>query len=168
MWSPGGVSLFIQLGTISLQATARAMKLLDLIPPYDTHKIGIIYVDKDQVSIIMCIVPSPSLPSLSSVLTSPPPFLPPSSPSLPPSPSPSLPLVSLKTQEHNILANTHCSSRYMDMLKGLGQLVDIQNCSSDAVYLGGLDQSGADGQFTYFYEDSITQGTRVWCCGVMG
>lgn len=63
VWSPGGVSLFIQLGTISLQATARAMKLLDLIPPYDTHKIGIIYVDKDQVNIIMCIVPSPS-PSL--------------------------------------------------------------------------------------------------------
>lgn len=67
-------------------------------------------------------------------------------------------LLPLKTQEQSILANTHCSSRYMEMLKGLGQLVDIQNCSSDSVYLGGLDQGGGDGQFTYFYEDGITQG----------
>ena len=54
----------------------------------------------------------------------------------------------------------------MEMLKGLGQLVDIQNCSSDSVYLGGLDQGGGDGQFTYFYEDGITQG-KVWGDDIM-
>ena len=35
-----------------LQATARAVRLLDLIPTYDTHKIGIVYVDKDQVGVV--------------------------------------------------------------------------------------------------------------------
>ena len=75
----------------------------------------------------------------------------------------SLSLSLMKTQEQQILANSHSSSRYMEMLKGLGQLLDIQSCSPDSVYLGGLDQGGADGQFTYFYEDGITQGMRwLW------
>ena len=30
---------------------ARAIKLLDLIPAYDTHKIGVVYVDRDQVGV---------------------------------------------------------------------------------------------------------------------
>ena len=32
------------------EATSRAVKLLDLIPPYNTHKIGVVYVGKGQVS----------------------------------------------------------------------------------------------------------------------
>lgn len=35
---------------LSMQATTRAVKLLDLIPPYNTHKIGVVYVGKEQVS----------------------------------------------------------------------------------------------------------------------
>ena len=34
----------------SSQATARAVKLLDRILPYNTHKIGVVYVGKGQVS----------------------------------------------------------------------------------------------------------------------
>lgn len=30
----------------------RALKVLDHIPPYDTHKIGVIYVDMEQVRVI--------------------------------------------------------------------------------------------------------------------
>ena len=33
-----------------LQAMERAVKLLDRIPPYNTHKIGVVYVGKGQVS----------------------------------------------------------------------------------------------------------------------
>lgn len=33
-----------------MQATTRAVKLLDHIPPYNTHKIGVVYVGKGQVS----------------------------------------------------------------------------------------------------------------------
>ena len=33
------------------QATARAIKLLDRIPPYTTHKIGVVYVCRGQVCV---------------------------------------------------------------------------------------------------------------------
>ena len=33
----------------SPQAVERAVKVLDHIPPYDTHKIGVIYVGQGQV-----------------------------------------------------------------------------------------------------------------------
>ena len=32
------------------QAVERAVKVLDHMPPYDTHKIGVVYVSKGQVS----------------------------------------------------------------------------------------------------------------------
>ena len=35
----------------------RALKVLDHIPPYDTHKIGVVYVDKNQV-VCVCVVSS--------------------------------------------------------------------------------------------------------------
>ena len=34
----------------SSESVERAMKVLDHIPPYNTHKIGVVYVDQDQVS----------------------------------------------------------------------------------------------------------------------
>ena len=57
-----------------------------------------------------------------------------------------------------MLANTFGSSRYIDFLRGLGQLLPLKDTPPDAVYLGGLDRDGADGQFAYFYQDDITQG----------
>ena len=64
----------------------------------------------------------------------------------------------LQTQEQQVLANTFGSSRYMEFLRGLGQLLPLKDTPPDAVYLGGLDRNGADGQFAYFYQDDITQG----------
>ena len=77
------------------------MKVLDHIPPYDTHKLGVVYVGPGQSS------------------------------------------------ESEILANTFGSSRYTEFLRGLGQLLRLQDVPQDMVYLGGLDCSGTDGQFTY-------------------
>lgn len=85
------------------------MKVLDHIPPYDTHKLGVVYVGPGQSS------------------------------------------------ESEILANTFGSSRYTEFLRGLGQLLRLQDVPQDMVYLGGLDCSGTDGQFTYCYHDDITQ-----------
>jgi len=45
----------------------------------------------------------------------------------------------------------------MELLSGLGQLVRLADCPPD-MYLGGLDRSGTDGEFAYFWQDEITQG----------
>ena len=68
-----------------------------------------------------------------------------------------------QTQETEILGNTFGSSRYLDFLRGLGQLLWLPDCPPDLIYLGGLDRSGTDGQCTYFYQDEITQGSWHWC-----
>jgi len=47
----------------------------------------------------------------------------------------------------------------MELLSGLGQLVRLADCPPDVVYLGGLDRSGTDGEFAYFWQDEITQGS---------
>ena len=95
--------------TCTLKVTERAMKVLDHIPPYDTHKLGVVYVGRGQHS------------------------------------------------ESEILANTFGSSRYIEFLRGLGPLLRLQDVPQDMVYLGGLECSGTDGQFTYCYHDDITQ-----------
>ena len=73
---------------------------------------------------------------------------------------------SSQTQETEILGNTFGSSRYLDFLRGLGQLLWLPDCPPELIYLGGLDRSGTDGQCTYFYQDEITQGswTGVLLC----
>lgn len=38
------------------EATERAIKVLDHIPPYDTHKIGVIYTARGQVCCVCCVV----------------------------------------------------------------------------------------------------------------
>ena len=65
---------------------------------------------------------------------------------------------SQQKSEFSILGNTSGSSRYQEFLSGLGQLVRLADCPPDMVYLGGLDRSGSDGQYTYFYQDDTTQG----------
>ena len=47
----------------------------------------------------------------------------------------------------------------MELLGGLGQLIKLSDCTPDLVYLGGLDRSGTDGEFAYFWQDEITQGS---------
>lgn len=93
----------------SSESMERAIKVLDHIPPYNTHKIGVVYVGEGQ------------------------------------------------STEQVILSNTHGSSRYQQFLKGLGQILQLQECPPKLVYLGGLDTSGIDGTLTCFWEDDITQ-----------
>uniref|UniRef100_A0A8C9SA23 Tuberin n=1 Tax=Scleropages formosus TaxID=113540 RepID=A0A8C9SA23_SCLFO len=78
----------------------RAVKVLDQMPPYDTHKIGVVFVGPGQVS----------------------------------------------RGSVSILSNEYGSNRYAQFLTGL-----------DQIYLGGLDQYGDDGEFTYCWHDDIMQ-----------
>ena len=92
-----------------MQTTDRAIKVLDHIPPYETHKLGIVYVKNGQ------------------------------------------------TTELQILSNTSGSLRYLDFLRGLGPIMKLSDVPPDEIYLGGLDRSGTDGDFTYCFHDDITQ-----------
>ncbi|GAB6025853.1 hypothetical protein CHUAL_011832 [Chamberlinius hualienensis] len=88
----------------------RALKVLDHIPPYDTYKIGVLYVAPNQVE-----------------------------------------------SEAEILANQHGSVRYMNFLQGLGHLVHLKKVNPKELYVGGLDLTGPDGQFTYVWKDDVLQ-----------
>ncbi|XP_063961204.1 tuberin-like isoform X1 [Lytechinus pictus] len=92
------------------QVGQRAVKVLDRIPPYDTHKIGVVYVGESQAN-----------------------------------------------DETAILSNVYGSARYMNFLRGLGQLVSLKDIDPDEVYTGGLDRTGSDGNFTYWWQDDIMQ-----------
>ncbi|XP_030839899.1 tuberin isoform X2 [Strongylocentrotus purpuratus] len=92
------------------QVGQRAVKVLDRIPPYDTHKIGVVYVGESQAN-----------------------------------------------DETEILSNVYGSARYMNFLRGLGQLVSLKDIDPDEVYTGGLDRTGSDGNFTYCWQDDIMQ-----------
>lgn len=65
-----------------------------------------------------------------------------------------------QTDEAAILANTSGSSRFQEFLSGLGQLLRLADCPADMVYLGGLDRSGSDGEYTYVFQDDTTQGQQ--------
>ncbi|XP_064414804.1 tuberin isoform X2 [Latimeria chalumnae] len=93
-----------------LQLIDRAVKVLDQMPPYDTHKIGVVYVGEGQVN-----------------------------------------------NEVAILSNEYGSYRYAQFLTGLGKLIHLEDCDPDQIFLGGLDQYGDDGQFTYCWHDDIMQ-----------
>ncbi|KPP69040.1 tuberin-like [Scleropages formosus] len=88
----------------------RAVKVLDQMPPYDTHKIGVVFVGPGQVN-----------------------------------------------NEVSILSNEYGSNRYAQFLTGLGKLIHLKDCDPDQIYLGGLDQYGDDGEFTYCWHDDIMQ-----------
>ncbi|XP_061625573.1 tuberin isoform X5 [Phyllopteryx taeniolatus] len=92
------------------QVIDRAVKVLDQMPPYDTHKIGVIFVGASQVN-----------------------------------------------NEVAILSNEYGSNRYAAFLTGLGKLIHLKDCDPDQIFLGGLDQYGDDGEFTYCWHDDIMQ-----------
>ncbi|KAM9819610.1 tuberin isoform 1-T1 [Syngnathus typhle] len=92
------------------QVIDRAVKVLDQMPPYDTHKIGVIFVGTGQVN-----------------------------------------------NEVAILSNEYGSNRYATFLTGLGKLIHLKDCDPDQIFLGGLDQHGDDGEFTYCWHDDIMQ-----------
>ncbi|KAA8595134.1 hypothetical protein FQN60_012269, partial [Etheostoma spectabile] len=92
------------------QVIDRAVKVLDQMPPYDTHKIGVVFVGAGQVN-----------------------------------------------NEVAILSNEYGSNRYTAFLKGLGKLIHLKDCDPDQIFLGGLDQYGDDGEFTYCWHDDIMQ-----------
>lgn len=92
------------------QVVDRAVKVLDQMPPYDTHKIGVVFVGAGQVS-----------------------------------------------NEVSILSNEYGSNRYASFLTGLGRLIHLKDCDPDQIFLGGLDQHGDDGEFTYCWHDDIMQ-----------
>nr|XP_046195696.1 tuberin-like [Oncorhynchus gorbuscha] len=80
------------------------------MPPYDTHKIGVVFVGAGQVF-----------------------------------------------NEVSILSNEYGSNRYAGFLTGLGKLIHLKDCDPDQIFLGGLDQYGDDGEFTYCWHDDIMQ-----------
>ncbi|XP_031419844.1 tuberin isoform X1 [Clupea harengus] len=92
------------------QLIDRAVKVLDQMPPYDTHKIGVVFVGTGQVN-----------------------------------------------NEVAILSNEYGSNRYAHFLTGLGKLIHLKDCDPDQIFLGGLDQYGDDGEFTYCWHDDIMQ-----------
>ncbi|XP_072240384.1 tuberin isoform X2 [Leuresthes tenuis] len=92
------------------QVIDRAVKVLDQMPPYDTHKIGVVFVGAGQVN-----------------------------------------------NEVAILSNEYGSNRYATFLTGLGKLIHLKDCDPDQIFLGGLDQYGDDGEFTYCWHDDIMQ-----------
>uniref|UniRef100_A0A8C2IN61 Tuberin n=1 Tax=Cyprinus carpio TaxID=7962 RepID=A0A8C2IN61_CYPCA len=92
------------------QLIDRAVKVLDQMLPYDTHKIGVVFVGAGQAN-----------------------------------------------NEVSILSNEYGSNRYAQFLTGLGKLIHLKDCDPDQIFLGGLDQHGDDGEFTYCWHDDIMQ-----------
>lgn len=82
---------------------------LDRIQPYETHKIGILYVGPGQA-----------------------------------------------TDEIEILANQHGSTRYVQFLQSLGSLIKLKD-ADESIFLGGLDRNGENGNFAYIWQDDVTQ-----------
>ncbi|KAJ3615090.1 hypothetical protein NHX12_018658 [Muraenolepis orangiensis] len=61
------------------------------------------------------------------------------------------------SNEVAILSNEYGSNRYACFLTGLGRLIHLKDCDPDQIFLGGLDQYGDDGEFTYCWHDDIMQ-----------
>lgn len=64
------------------------------------------------------------------------------------------------SNEVAILSNEYGSNRYAAFLTGLGKLIHLKDCDPDQIFLGGLDQYGDDGEFTYCWHDDIMQGEQ--------
>ena len=60
-------------------------------------------------------------------------------------------------QETAILANKCGSVRYVEFLSGLGHLIRLADCKPGQVYVGGLNQDGSDGKFTYTWHEDFVQ-----------
>lgn len=96
----------------SSQVVQRALKVLDCIPPFETHKIGVIYIGPGQCN-----------------------------------------------NETEILKNCYGSTRYVEFLQSLGTLIKLQDADPQVLFLGGLEQNGADGKFAYIWEDDVIRVT---------
>lgn len=92
----------------SSEIVQRALKVLDCIPPYETHKIGVIYIRNGQCN-----------------------------------------------NETEILRNKFGSVRYIEFLHKLGTLIKLQDVDPQVFFLGGLEQNGNDGKFSYIWQDDI-------------
>ncbi|CAG9773906.1 unnamed protein product [Ceutorhynchus assimilis] len=88
----------------------RSINLLDKVPPYEMHKVGVIYIREGQVN-----------------------------------------------NEAEILRNSFGSLRYIEFLQKLGSLVKIAD--TEPQLLGGLDENGNDGKFTYLWKDDVVRVT---------
>ncbi|GAA6008529.1 hypothetical protein JCM10207_007144 [Rhodosporidiobolus poonsookiae] len=63
-----------------------------------------------------------------------------------------------QTDEKAILANTHGSKAYIELISRLGSLVRLKGSRASNIYSGGLDQeSDIDGQWTYVWDDDLSQ-----------
>lgn len=122
------------------------MKVLDQMPPYDTHKIGVVFVGAGQVRVMKLLSARAGLSRLGRCRFSPLLFL--------------LGFLLQVNNEVAILSNEYGSNRYAAFLTGLGKLIHLKDCDPDQIFLGGLDQYGDDGEFTYCWHDDIMQGEQ--------
>jgi tuberous sclerosis protein 2 len=58
-------------------------------------------------------------------------------------------------KEVEILKNTGGCVRYMEFLQNLGTLIRLADVNPRDIYLGGVDQSGADGKYMYTHQDDL-------------
>lgn len=119
------------------QVIDRAVKVLDQMPPYDTHKIGVVFVGAGQVRTKNRLIIAIAFFLHALTLLLPP---------------------AQVSNEVAILSNEYGSNRYAAFLTGLGKLIHLKDCDPDQIFLGGLDQYGDDGEFTYCWHDDIMQG----------
>ena len=73
-----------------------------------------------------------------------------------------------ENDEVAILRNQYGSSRYMEFLSGLGELVRLRDCSVCDVYTGGLERNGVDGEYAYCWRSELAQGMLVTCLRYVG
>eukprot|EP00116_Pleurobrachia_bachei_P001508 sb/3461770/ len=62
-----------------------------------------------------------------------------------------------QTNEVKILRNTYGSTRYVEFVKELGDMIWLSKCDQSTVYVGGLDTSGHDGDYAISWRDKTTQ-----------
>ncbi|XP_044253656.1 tuberin [Tribolium madens] len=58
-------------------------------------------------------------------------------------------------KEAEILRNTCGCVRYMEFLQNLGTLIRLADVNPRDIYLGGVDQGGADGKYMYTHQDDL-------------
>ncbi|RZC31903.1 tuberin [Asbolus verrucosus] len=58
-------------------------------------------------------------------------------------------------KEVEILRNTFGCVRYMNFLQNLGTLIRLADVNPRNIYLGGVDQGGADGKYMYTHQDDL-------------
>jgi hypothetical protein len=88
----------------------KSLNLFDLITPYETHRIGVVYVGKGQAK-----------------------------------------------DRVAVFRNEFGSDRYMNMIRRLGSLVRLNELDPQKTFIGGLSQTGEDGQFVCIHHEHLVQ-----------